>query len=1064
MNITHRIITATAALAAALVALPSIAGLRQWEPSDYIQDNLVLHYDGIRNAGVGAAHDPAATTWVDLSPSGNDASTYVHSSASDNGAWGAKGFVFATDSYWQADARTSLTGDFTMQVACDTTQSSMQGTKSFPNLIGNNGAGGSGNNDELTIFYHKNNKQLSAKVLNAYVGGSSTTSGYRLGDWNLRYATLVRQGSTANFFDGIAPVKTGTSIATTPIGADILIGSGTTDKNDSGSGDRRFTGTIYSVRIYAKALSNAELAWNRALDEARFRGAASVPESALCASVIPDAVVATSVAGANGAESVGCYVVDEDGYTFRAAPFAKVGGTTYACTGYTLAKWNGSAWGAAVAHDGEFACFVAPGDKVKITWLWDAATGSLDAGYVTNGLAIRLDGIDNAGVGVHNASATVWKDLSGNDRDAFLYGNADGTSHWTKDGFYFNFNAVFATTATFAFGTQYTFEVLLDAKRSDWWNDTTEKDILVSSAGIDGGAIYYKAANAILCHRSNTTTGSAWNAMPGFYQLATVKYLAALRNGSKTALITGTTYPNTEYDVSNGAPANYVTNAWLVGSKNTTIDPTTWLVGGRTTAPANTTKGTVKSVRLYNRLLTEAELARNREVDEARFFDVVPDSNAVIVASSVAGLEGREVSGVYFPEGWTFSAGSGTQSVRGIEWQCAGYQLQTWDAASGTWGAQTSSVAGSYTSPSGDFATVRLTWLWEPVSGVRTAADYALADYATGGVALHLDGLAHGDSATVWSDLSGHGRDATFARYTTLVNDWTTDGGAWTDDGFAFDSDGYFATDASFGIGRNYTMQILADWAQKSENTHHETFLSPKDGIEWGSVWYKNGGGDKHIFHETDKLNGSAWNNRSGIVLPTTATYLTALRDGLRSAIVTGTAYPTGSNTSGGTNVTKDWFEGNGTTDAVTPAQTWSVGGLSAQSNAGNANPLTGTVKSVRLYDRMLTESELAWNRSVDSARFFGALAATNVVVVANEFSGLATDTAYEVFGAHTFAASPSSVNGSSANFVRVQTLQANGTWVETARSEGGSYDYTPAAGTVRIEFRKSNPFVIVVR
>ncbi|MBR4611666.1 MAG: hypothetical protein IKO40_03025, partial [Kiritimatiellae bacterium] len=120
MNITHRIITATAALAAALVALPSIAGLRQWEPSDYIQDNLVLHYDGIRNAGVGAAHDPAATTWVDLSPSGNDASTYVHSSASDNGAWGAKGFVFATDSYWQADARTSLTGDFTMQVACDT--------------------------------------------------------------------------------------------------------------------------------------------------------------------------------------------------------------------------------------------------------------------------------------------------------------------------------------------------------------------------------------------------------------------------------------------------------------------------------------------------------------------------------------------------------------------------------------------------------------------------------------------------------------------------------------------------------------------------------------------------------------------------------------------------------------------------------------------------------------------------------------------------------------------------------------------------------------------------------
>ena len=1055
MNITHRIITATAALAAALVAHPSIAGLRQWEPSDYIQDNLVLHYDGIRNAGLAAAHDGAATAWVDLSPSGNDATLVNGPGAS--GYWGATGFVFpGSSNLWIAAEQTSLSGDFTMQVACDTTASVMQGTCSWPNLIGGYGKGAAGAADELTIFYHNSNKRLSTKFLNTYLD-------QYLPSWNYKYATLIRSGSMGSLFDGTTPTLVSTS-KTGAIGSRVMVGAGM-DNNLAGAEGRLFTGTIYSVRIYNDALTGDELAWNRALDEARFHSAA-VPESAVSAAFVPDAVIASSIAGAEGMEAAGCHMVDDGGHVFRAAPSATVSGTAYACTGCTIATWDASlgAYGAAETRDGVFAVAVAPGDKVKITWQWAAASSSLDAGYVTDGLALRLDGIDNAGVGVHDDAATVWKDISGNDRDAFLYGNADGTSHWTKDGFYFNFNAVFATTATFAFGTQYTFEVLLDAKRSDWWNDTTEKDILVSSAGIDGGAIYYKAANAILCHRSNTTTGSAWNAMPGFYQLATVKYLAALRNGSKTALITGTTYPNTEYDVSNGAPANFVTNAWLVGSKNTTIDPTTWLVGGRTTAPANTTKGTVKSVRLYNRLLTEAELARNREVDEARFFDVVPDSNAVIVASSIAGLEGREPSGIYFPDGWTFSAGTGTQSVRGIEWECAGYQLQTWDAATSTWGAQTTYESSSYTSPAVPFASVRLTWLWEPVSGVRTAADYALADYATGGVALHLDGLAHGNSATVWSDLSGHGRDATFARYTTLVNDWTTDGGAWTDDGFAFDSDGYFATDASFGIGRNYTMQILADWARKSENTHHETFLSPKDGIEWGSVWYKNGDGDKHIFHETDKLNGSSWNNRSGIVLPTTTTYLTALRDGLRSAIVTGTAYPTGSNTSGGTNVTKDWFEGNGTTDAVTPAQTWSVGGLSAQSNARNANPLTGTVKSVRLYDRMLTEDELAWNRSVDSARFFGALAATNVVVVANEFSGLATDTAYEVFGAHTFAASPSSVDGSSANFVRVQALQSNGTWMETARIEGGSYDYTPAAGTVRIEFRKSNPFVMVVR
>ena len=37
----------------------------------YIQDGLVVQYDGIENAGPGA-HDPAATVWVDLTGNGHD--------------------------------------------------------------------------------------------------------------------------------------------------------------------------------------------------------------------------------------------------------------------------------------------------------------------------------------------------------------------------------------------------------------------------------------------------------------------------------------------------------------------------------------------------------------------------------------------------------------------------------------------------------------------------------------------------------------------------------------------------------------------------------------------------------------------------------------------------------------------------------------------------------------------------------------------------------------------------------------------------------------------------------
>ena len=101
-----------------MLAPDARAGLRQWEPSDYVQTDLVLHYDGIRNAGLDDSHSDDATIWKDLSPSGNDASTYVHSSASNNGAWGNKGFVFATDSYWIVDNRTTLPGDFTLQAVC----------------------------------------------------------------------------------------------------------------------------------------------------------------------------------------------------------------------------------------------------------------------------------------------------------------------------------------------------------------------------------------------------------------------------------------------------------------------------------------------------------------------------------------------------------------------------------------------------------------------------------------------------------------------------------------------------------------------------------------------------------------------------------------------------------------------------------------------------------------------------------------------------------------------------------------------------------------------------------
>ena len=62
-------------LAAAMCAQ---AALKTWDVGDYVQDGLIAHYDGIRNAGANLPHDPNVTTWADLSPNGTAGAATRH--------------------------------------------------------------------------------------------------------------------------------------------------------------------------------------------------------------------------------------------------------------------------------------------------------------------------------------------------------------------------------------------------------------------------------------------------------------------------------------------------------------------------------------------------------------------------------------------------------------------------------------------------------------------------------------------------------------------------------------------------------------------------------------------------------------------------------------------------------------------------------------------------------------------------------------------------------------------------------------------------------------------------
>ncbi len=118
----------------------------------------------------------------------------------------------------------------------------------------------------------------------------------------------------------------------------------------------------------------------------------------------------------------------------------------------------------------------------------------------------------------------------------------------------------------------------------------------------------------------------------------------------------------------------------------------------------------------------------------------------------------------------------------------------------------------------------------------------------------------------------------------------------------------------------------------------------------------------------------------------------------------------------------------------------------------------TGIVKSIRYYDRVLTTDELVRNRNVDSVRYFGALATTNVFVVAGGEGAVQTETdAYKVEGSWTFTATKTvNKKGEVVDVVRYSTEElVNGVWTNKRICNGNSYTYTEGTSpaTVRLKW-----------
>ena len=212
------------------------------------------------------------------------------------------------------------------------------------------------------------------------------------------------------------------------------------------------------------------------------------------------------------------------------------------------------------------------------------------ADYVRDGLLVQWDGIDNAGTGVHDPTATTWKNLAGGGYDLTLTNNAA----WNAEGRALVVDGVSAVGETAA--PEYkTIEVVF--KR------TNSGGRILFNSGIKTRFVLFDGSSSFAAY----FTGLA--PTKRIYQPAVaseINFFAARYDDDSTVT-----------DVFKNADLREdgsISNPWNPGS--------TIYIGGRILPgkdPEYLWYGEVYAIRLYSQRLTKAQLAHNHRIDCQRF-------------------------------------------------------------------------------------------------------------------------------------------------------------------------------------------------------------------------------------------------------------------------------------------------------------------------------------------------------------------------------------------------------------------------------------------------------------
>ena len=220
--------------------------------------------------------------------------------------------------------------------------------------------------------------------------------------------------------------------------------------------------------------------------------------------------------------------------------------------------------------------------------------------YVQDGLIAHWDGIDNAGTGVHDLEAKVWKDLSpAGNYDLTITGKGLwGSNHLIVNGCSATYGAKGPEVRTVEFLLRHT--------------------TLTSKSGIlfDAG------------HKNRLWVADSNGGRYRFSSSATTKYLSLPYDemADRAISVAYASAGNVSQVLLDGVDA---TSADAVG--NDTNTGAGFMIGDRAESDTYPWIGNVYAVRVYNRTLSEQEMRANQTVDAIRYLDAVR-TNAIVVS------------------------------------------------------------------------------------------------------------------------------------------------------------------------------------------------------------------------------------------------------------------------------------------------------------------------------------------------------------------------------------------------------------------------------------------------